>query len=98
MPTTKPRLNVTLTPESRAALERLTEASGIAASQFISRIVHDAIPVIDATAKAMKMAKANPHRATELMHEVLTEAQSEMGQVQIEFEEQRKKLRRRPSR
>jgi hypothetical protein len=98
MPTKKPRLNVTLTPESRAALERLTEASGIAASQFVASIVHDSIPIIEATAKAMALAKSNPQRAAALMNEVISETQGEMDQVKLDFAEQRKKLRRRPRR
>lgn len=101
MPTKKPRLAVTLTPESRAALERLTKASGIASSQFIAQIVHDAIPVIDAMAVAFAEAKRSPVRAAEVMRDALGQAHLHAAQEQlrldVEIQKKKRKLRRRPS-
>lgn len=100
MATDKPRLSVTLTPESRAALERLSEASGVAASQFISTLVHDSIPLIDATAKAFQIARTQPQKAAELLGAELVRAQILAAQGKLELDQavSRRKLRKRPSR
>lgn len=101
MPTKKTRLAVTLTPESRAALERLHEASGIAASQFVAQVVHDSVPVFDAMATAFVAAKKSPARAAEVMRELLGKAHMDVAQYQLALDEAiarrpRRKLRRRP--
>jgi len=99
MPTDKSRLSVTLTPEARAALERLSQASGLAASQFISSLVHDSIPVIDATAKAFEMARTQPEKAAQLLSAELVRAQVMIAQGKLELDQAvaRPKLRRRPT-
>lgn len=101
MPTKKPRLAVTLTPESRAALERLSDVSGIASSQFISQLMHDAIPVVEAMTRSFEEAKKSPQRAAQIMQELLTDAHVEIAQQQLAFESARakkkRKLRRRPA-
>jgi hypothetical protein len=98
MATTKPRLSVTLSPESRAALERLTAVSGVAASQFISGLVHDAIPIIEATAKALEVAKSQPQKAADVLNEQLvrTLAKATQGQLELDQAIQERKLRKRP--
>lgn len=99
MPTKKPRLAITLSPESRAALERLTEASGIASSQFVSQLVHDAVPVLDAMTRSFIAAKKSPQRAAEIMQELLIDAHVEVAQHQLALDgvkKKKRKLRRRP--
>ena len=92
------RLNVSLSPESRAALERFSEASGIAASQFITGMVHDAIPVIDAMAESFRIARSQPERAADLMTAQLLRASSLAAQAKLEFDgsPSTRKPRRRP--
>lgn len=100
MPTNKPRLSVTLTPESREALERLSKVSGIAASQFITQLIHDAIPVIDAMTRSFEEVKKSPQRAAQMMQEVLVGAQIEAVQQQLGLDssaKKKRKLRRRPT-
>lgn len=94
------RLNVSLTAESRAALERFSESSGIAASQLIRSIMHDAIPVIDAMTQALSIAKTAPQEAADLMTEQLLSASAKAAQVRLELDAESKepKMRRRPSR
>lgn len=98
MATIKPRLSVTLSPESRAALERFSEASGIAASQFITGIVHDAIPVIEAMTESFRIARSQPERAAELMTAQLLRATTMAAQVKLELDDAATapKPRRRP--
>jgi hypothetical protein len=98
MPTVKPRLSVTLSPESRAALERFSAVSGIAASQFISGLVHDAIPVIDATTEALRLSKSQPQKAADLLNFQLARTVAAATQQQLELDEaiKQRKLRKRP--
>ena len=100
MPTKNPRLAITLTPETRASLERLTQASGIASSQFVSQVLHDAIPLFDTMARSFEAAKKSPQRAAEIMQEMMTEVSVEAAQHQLAFDKatkKKRKLRRRPT-
>jgi hypothetical protein len=92
------RLAVTLTPDSRAALERLSEASGIAASQFVAKLVHDSIPVLEAMTRAFAVAKENPGKAVDAMGAALEKAMVEAAQMHLSLSRDTpgKKLRRRP--
>lgn len=94
----KPRLNVSLTPESRASLERFSATTGIAAAQLIRSIMHDAIPVVDAMTEAMAIAKSAPQQAADLMTEQLLSVASRAAQSKFDLDEavQDRKLRRRP--
>lgn len=101
MPTKKPRLAITLTPESRDALERLTQASGIASSQFVSQLIHDSVPVLNAMAAAFAEAKKSPMRAAEIMRDALGEAHIDVAQHQLALDaaiskKKKRKLRKRP--
>lgn len=101
MPTTKPRLNVTLSPESRVALERFSQVTGMASSSFIAKLVHDAIPVINATADAIEIAKRSPAKAAALMNQAVVGGITEVVQAQLELDQRTrigKKLRKRPAR
>ena len=93
------RLNVSLTPESRAALERFSASTGIAAAQLIRSIMHDAIPIIDAMTQAMSIAKTAPQEAADLMTSQLLSATAKATQASLDLDEASKepKLRRRPA-
>lgn len=94
------RLNVTLTPESRAALERFSASTGIAAAQLIRSLMHDAIPVVDAMTDAMAIAKSSPQKAADLMTAQLLSATAKASQAKLDLDEAAKepKMRRRPVR
>lgn len=100
MPTKKPRLNVTLSEEVRAALERLSRVSGIAASQFVGQVMQDSLPVLDAMAAAFEAAKRSPREAADLMRGVVSATMAAAAQEQLRFDAQVRKprLRKRPQR
>ena len=54
MPTTKPRLAVTLTPEARATLNRLARVTKQPASRIVTEVVEAALPVLEQTASTME--------------------------------------------
>lgn len=98
MPTKKPRVYVTLSPEAHHALTRFADVSGVAASQFIRSIVDDSIPVIEAMTKAYEMAKKAPTEAVKVMESELVRAMSRSAQMHLEMRStvQQKPPRRRP--
>jgi hypothetical protein len=91
------RLNVTLSPESRASLERFSEVTGIAASQLIRSIMHDSVPVIDAMTDALAVVKTSPRKAADIMGEQLLAASFKAAQGKLDLDEAAKdKMRKRP--
>jgi hypothetical protein len=101
VPTKKPRLLVTLSPEGRAALERFSKVSGVAQSSFIGSLVDDAIPVLESMTRAFEAARKSPIEAAEIMNAALVETMKNAAQEQLHFSDQAKKrarLRRRPTR
>jgi len=102
MPTKLPRISVTLSAETKAAYDRLGEVSGIAASQFISQILHDSIPLIEAMTRSFLEAKKSPLRAAEIMQEAMTSAHIELAQHSLALDsaitKKKRKMRKRPTR
>lgn len=94
------RLSVSLTPEGRAALERLSAASGIASSQFISKLVHDSVPVIDALAAAFAAASSQPEKSVDILYGEVGRALAVVARAghQLDSLDEKLKLRRRPVR
>lgn len=93
-----PRLSVTLSPEARAALERFTEATGIASAQYVSGLINDAVPIIEATARALNLAKQQPQKAATILNEEIVRAIGLASQAKLELDEvgKRRKMRLRP--
>lgn len=98
MPTKKPRLAITLSVESRAALERFSRVSGIAASAFVAGLVEDAIPVINATTDAIEIARKSPAKAAAAMNSAVVTGVTQVVQAQLELDAavKERKLHRRP--
>ncbi len=100
MPTKKPRLNISLTPASRAALERFAAVSGIAAAQFVAKIVEDSIPVIESMTEAFEVARRSPQQASNVMRDSVTDAMVRAAQTHLQLDSsvRQRPLRKRPSR
>ena len=95
MPSRKPRLNLTIEPETKAALDRLAEASGIAATSWANQLLNDAVPVMDAMAEAFSVVKSSPKKSAGIMHDLLRGAMAKGAQASLELTEERSKLRKR---
>lgn len=57
MPTTKPRLQVTLTPRSRDAIARVAAVQGRPASKIVAEVLDEATPVLEQLANTMEALK-----------------------------------------
>jgi hypothetical protein len=89
---------ITVSATARASLERLSKVSGIAASQFVSKIVDDAVPIFDAMAGAFEVAKTNPRGAIESFEGVARDALVQAAQINMDLHDAKpkKRLRKRP--
>lgn len=82
----KPRISVSLSDDAKAALDRFTSTTGIASSQFVGQLIDGAIPVIDATTEAFRIARSSPQAAAAHMSEVLNRAMIAGAQEKLELE------------
>ena len=87
MPTKNPRISVTLSPESKVALDALSEVAGVSASSFIGSLVHDAIPIIEATTRALVAARTQPQKAADILNEQVVRANVVLAQQQLELDQ-----------
>jgi uncharacterized protein (DUF1778 family) len=85
MPTKLPRISVSLTPEAKAALDALADAAGVSASSFVGGLVHDAIPIIEATTRALVAARTQPQKAADILNEQVVKANVMLAQQQLEL-------------
>lgn len=94
------RMYLTLTPECHEAFRRFSEASGIAAATFASKLLQDAIPMVEALTRSFELAAKNPALAADELSELLTSSMVEAAQAQLDLEQATKsaKLRRSPRR
>lgn len=60
MPTTKPRISITIEPEDLAVLDRYAQASGSPRASMIAQMIHAACPELERAAELIEMANAAP--------------------------------------
>lgn len=63
MPTTRPRITITLDPRSHEVLTRLSAASGDSMSQIVAGFVDLAVPSLERVVAVLERAKAAPAEA-----------------------------------
>ena len=98
MATKVPRIAFVPSPEVRALLEEISEASGRPVASIASEILDDVVPVLQEALAAMKAVAAQPERARELVNEFAVRAVQQVGQATLDFEaEQAKKRKRKKS-
>lgn len=97
MPTNKARLNVTLTPELRGALDRFSAETGISRSQILAQLLSEAVPVIDTMTEAFRLARKSPASAVSAMREAVMGAHVELAQMSLDMAPDKKKVKLRMS-
>lgn len=88
---------LTLSPELDAALKDLSDATGVAASSFVTQLLTEALPQIRLLAHAARQVKNSPVAALEVLAEAITEAQAHASQMGLEIQGERKRLRAAPN-
>lgn len=98
MPAKLPRISVSLSIEAKAALDALSAAAGVSASSFVGGLIHDAIPMIEATTRALAAARSQPQKAADILNEQVVKANLLMAQQQLELDKaiKERKVRRMP--
>lgn len=87
------RIALTVSDELRAALNRLNDATGVAASSFITEIIESSIPMINGISEAAEAAKAEPAKALRIMQKSMFEALHDISETQMELMDEENKLR-----
>lgn len=80
------RIAITVTPEVHAALARFTEATGVAGASYIASILVDMLPIIDATTRAIQLAKQQPQQAANILETELGRAIVMAGQASLDLQ------------
>jgi uncharacterized protein (DUF1778 family) len=93
MPTTKPRMIITLEPETKVILDQLADASGQPASRFVSELLKESaealfLPMIE----ALKLAKNKKAEAWDVLNHALSKTQYQAAQLSLAINEERKKV------
>lgn len=97
MPTKRPRINVTITPELHQALVEFRRASGMSSASLISQLLSETVPVINAMTEAYKVAKKSPQQAAQVMRDLVTNTHVQVAQMQLDMQPKaKKKIRRSP--
>ena len=91
------RLMLTVPPDLYAALERLSELAGASMSGLCVELLQDAMPALEAMAKALQQARADNVDAFDTLARMITEAQAKASAVQLDMIDARQKMRRTPT-
>lgn len=94
MPTKRPRLSLTITPEIAHALDEFREATGTSPASFITGLLLEALPMIRSVARAAQVAKSDKAQAFDVLSSTLAEALHDGSGLQMEILEEGHKVRR----
>jgi predicted DNA-binding ribbon-helix-helix protein len=89
------RTSIGFQPATYAALEDLADASGQSIASLVSSFMDEAAPSFASIAAALRLAKAKPIAALDLLQENLANAQANAAQGQLQLVESRKRHNKR---
>lgn len=81
MPTTKPRVHVTLEPDTHDVIERLATLQGKTRGAVISEMLDSIVPAISRTVTLLEAAAAAPEMLKENFRAVIEGAQSDLAEA-----------------
>ena len=89
MPSEKPRMMLTLNPETKSELDRFSAATGKPAATFVTEILDQSLPYIRQLADAAEAAKEKRAEALDMLMAPLAEQQVKAGQFALKFHRER---------
>lgn len=95
MTTIAARLSVTPSPAAEPVLIELAKLTGKPKATIVRELLDEAMPALQMTLEALRVAKSHPERAQALMAEFGARATRDLMQQQIEFSDA---LKKRPGR
>ena len=81
-----PRVQVTLSPEGMALLERYSVATGEPKATLLGELLEESLPALEAMVKAIEIVREQPREAQRLMTNFGAEAVQMLMQQQLEFD------------
>lgn len=94
MPTLKPRLTLTITPELSEALAEFRDATGTSPASFVTSLLLEALPMIRNVTHAAQLAKQHKAEAFDVLSSTLADALHEGAGIQREILAEGHKIRR----
>ena len=82
-----PRLQLTLSPEVMAALEEISELTGMGKATVVSDLMSEMLPMLHGNIEALRLVKEAPREAQALMARKANEAVMKLTQAQMEFDD-----------
>lgn len=86
------RLQVVTIPPVRAALERVSAASGVAMGTIVREFLEESLPALESMADALEMVPKSPGEALARMSRTLEETTANARQMGLELERQQATL------
>jgi len=84
MPTKKPRLNVTVTPEQHALLLELAELNGGSAAGYLRQMLDHSTPLLRTAVPLMRAAAQEVELSKETVQRLFDDALTALGEVATE--------------
>lgn len=88
MPTKLKRISISLRPNVEAALNRIHKVTGQSPAIYVSSLISETLPLIEATAEALEIASKNKKKSAKIMGDAMlksinkaTDAQNELFDV-----------------
>jgi len=94
MPTKRPRICLTITPEIAHALDEFRQATGTSPASFVTGLLLEALPMIRNVSRAAELAKKDKAEAFSVLSTTLAEALHDGAGLQLEILEEGHKVRR----
>ena len=87
MPSSRKRLQLTLSDEAWALIEEVHALTGTPKSAIVSELLDEILPAISAQLEALRKLSAAPREAQALINEFAEEAFGKLAQSQLDLEE-----------
>jgi hypothetical protein len=89
MPTNNPRIQVTLSPATHAAVVAVARARKVPKARVISELLDQAAPVLQEVAKALRLVDSAPERAVAHLARVSGDAVANLLQTGLDLRHKR---------
>lgn len=86
------RISLTLTPEVKAALDRIKTVTSVGPASFIREMLVDSLPMLDAMALSLEQAQAQNLDAFKTLVSALDEARAGSDQLTLNIKKKHRRM------
>lgn len=94
MPTRKPRIQVSLPPDTRQELQVVADALGTNVASLLARLAQDSLPTLRLLAEAAQRARVDALGATEVLSEFTAQINQSTRQLALDARRTSRRLRK----